>query len=176
MIKKIFTWLFLVWSTILITWCSINKNNNAGFNDNEQTLSGFIYLSWNINYNEDLWKKFFNYYNKLSNDFSPLVVDLYSDKASIKTKRYYPFWKIREITIEWTDWKKLLKKVLPLAKVKNDTSSFKNLVFIIEDDFIKIEGRRHSNLKDYDGQYYMIIKYEEWILKIVEEFSETKPM
>lgn len=139
-------------------------------------LSDFLYLSWDVDYTKELWEKFFNYYNELSNRFDPLIIQLYSDKAKITTNRYYPWWQVRDITIQWIEWKKLTKTYLPLAEARKDISSFKILKIITNKDFIRIDWIRHSNFKDYDWWYYMIIKYEEWILKIIEEFSETKPI
>lgn len=164
----------IFWITVL-SGCFFSKEGEST-NDFGPALSGFLYLSWNVNYNEELWEKFFNYYKELSDEFSPLIPDLYSNEANIISKRYYPSWQIKEMVIKWSKWKKLVKVSLPLAEKRNDTSSFKDLKFIVSDDFIKIEWTRHSNLKDYDSNYYMIIAYEENILQIIEEFVETKPI
>lgn len=66
---------------------------------------------------------------------------------------------------------------MPLAKMKNDKSTFKNIAIKPEGNGYKIKAHRYSEKKCYtDKGYYMLLKRtEKGQLEIVEEYMETQP-
>lgn len=128
--------------------------------------------------NVDEIEEFFNKSIELSNSFDVAVVDLYSDNAIIKTYRRYPFGMNREMAMTGAQWKELVIKTMPLAKMKNDRSTFSDIkITIIDKNKAKIKANRYSNLKCYtDTGYYVIAERQaDGNYLIIEEYSETQP-
>ena len=120
---------------------------------------------------------FFENYQKLSKEFNPEVISLYSDEAKISSLREYPSGQTREISMTGKEFKELLKKVLPLAKARGDISHFSEIQISIESNTARISAHRYSQLKDYtDESYYMVIKeIEDQKLMIIKEHTGTRP-
>ena len=65
----------------------------------------------------------------------------------------------RELKMTGAQWKKLIKKAMPIAKKRGDISNFDKIVFSVFEDKVKIKANRYSALKCYkDDGYYMVIK------------------
>lgn len=122
-------------------------------------------------------KEFFNRYVSLSDNFDPAVGDLYSETAMIHSYRVYPHGLERGMELSGTQWKQLLIKAMPLAKAKNDKSSFTNIAISKQDKNYKIKADRYSLTKCYkDNKYYMIISpRSRGGFHVVEEYMETQP-
>jgi hypothetical protein len=71
----------------------------------------------------------FERYVTLEQQFDPLVADLYSDEAVIKNKRTYPTGQVREMTLPARQYKDLIRKAMPLAKERGDTSSYSECAY-----------------------------------------------
>ncbi len=127
---------------------------------------------------EEKPKEFFSKYIHLGNTFDPSVVNLYDDGAQILAYRVYPHGLERNMELTGLQWKGLVKKVMPLAKAKNDKNTFSNVVITKTEDGFKIKADRYSVGKCYtDSGYYMVIKPNEaGNLMIVKEYMETKPL
>ena len=123
-------------------------------------------------------KEFFSKYIHLGDTFDPAVADLYDDGAQVLAYRVYPHGLERSMELTGIQWKGLVKKVMPLAKSKNDKSRFSNIVITKTENGFKIKADRYSVSKCYtDSGYYMVIKpSEEGNLVIVKEYMETKPL
>lgn len=69
-------------------------------------------------------------------------------------------------------WKQLIVKVMPLAKTKNDMSTFSDINITEIKDGFKIKANRYSVRKCYtDTGYYMVVKpISDGSLKIFEEY------
>ncbi|BBW93435.1 hypothetical protein PS1M3_35220 [Pseudoalteromonas sp. PS1M3] len=122
-------------------------------------------------------KSFFDEYTKLGSNFDVKVASLYANDAKIHSYRVYPHGKERQMEITGEQWKVLVQRVMPLAKMKNDKSTFKNIAIKPEGNGYKIKAHRYSEKKCYtDKGYYMLLKRtEKGQLEIVEEYMETQP-
>lgn len=124
-------------------------------------------------------ESFFEKYVQLSDNFDPAVSKLYSNKARIHSQRIYPFGvKKRNAELSGSQWKKIVEKAMPIAKAKNDRSSFTNINISKQNNTFKIKADRYSLAKCYkDLGYYMIIKKADSnSFVIVEEYMETKAL
>ena len=119
-------------------------------------------------------KQFFNTYTNLYGKFDPTVADLYSDEAAIKNKRHLPDGTAREMSLPAKTYKELIRKTMPLAKERGDTSNYTNVQYKEESGKVRIECQRYSELKKYTSPLSLVIAKngEKWL--IVEELSESK--
>ena len=119
-------------------------------------------------------KQFFNTYTNLYGKFDPAVADLYSDEAAIKNKRHLPDGTAREMSLPAKTYKELIRKTMPLAKERGDTSNYTNVQYKEESGKVRIECQRYSELKKYTSPLSLVIAKngERWL--IVEELSESK--
>ena len=122
-------------------------------------------------------EKFFSKYITLSDTFDISVAKLYSDNAKIHTYRVYPHGLERAMELSGAQWKKLVINIMPLAKAKNDKSTFSNITIIKQGNNFKIKANRYSELKCYmDKGYYMVVEPDNnGNLLIIEEYMETQP-
>ncbi len=120
---------------------------------------------------------FFNKYIKLGDDFDVSVADLYSDDAKIHAYRVYPHGLERSMEMSGEKWKRMIVFVMPLAKAKNDKSTFSEISIKKQGNGFKIKANRYSESKCYiDKGYYMVIEPDEnGNLLIIEEYMETQP-
>lgn len=126
-------------------------------------------------YSEEEAKKFFENFIQLESNFNPMVLDFYAKNAVVKSTRIYPDNTTRDLELSMDQFRQLLLVALPLGKQRNDRSTYSDITYHIGTDSVKITAKRFSHLKQYTADYYMIIKYEGDQLKIVEEFSESRP-
>ncbi len=122
-------------------------------------------------------QKFFYQYIELSANFDVSVASLYADDAKIHAYRRYPNKLERAMEMTGAQWKKLVKKAMPLAMEKGDISKYKKIKISVDGNKIKIKANRYSVLKCYnDTGYYMVIeKDKNKKFKIIEEYVETQP-
>jgi hypothetical protein len=121
---------------------------------------------------EDLIEK----YQQLEHEFNPSIATLYSDNAIIKNKRVYPDGQIKEMNLKAIDYKNLIIKSMPIAKYRNDTSSYTNIVYTKTQNRIKVTANRYSNLKKYTSPISWTLEQDKksnWL--IIEEISESRP-
>ncbi|MBZ9613768.1 hypothetical protein [Rheinheimera maricola] len=123
-------------------------------------------------------QNFFQNYTRLGDDFNPMVAELYDDSAKIHAYRVYPHGLERNMEFTGAQWKELVKKVMPLAKLQNDNSTFSDIKISEIEGGYKLKANRYSKRKCYtDTGYYMILKKQEnGSLAILEEYMETKPL
>lgn len=118
----------------------------------------------------------FNRYVELEHAFDPAVADLYADTAIIRNTRMYPTGRKRTITIPAPKYKALIRKAMPLARARNDTSSYLDVTYAPEGTSVRIIGTRHSNLKNYDSPLSILVSPDGlggWL--ITEEISQSQP-
>lgn len=121
-------------------------------------------------------KSIFERYVSLEHAFEPTVADLYSDEAVIRNKRTYPTGQVRELTMPAPKYKELLRKTMPLAKQRGDTSTYADVSYAFDGDGVRIKADRYSDLKKYHSPMSILVKPSstgEWL--IYEEFSESQP-
>jgi hypothetical protein len=120
-------------------------------------------------------KAFFKKYYALEQAFDPALADLYSNDARIENVRTYPNGTKKKMTLPATDYKKLIREVVPLAKSRGDTNKYFNITYTLEGKNVRIKATRHSNLKNYDSPISILItKNKNGIWLIIEELSESR--
>jgi hypothetical protein len=73
-------------------------------------------------------------------------------------------------------YKEMIRKVMPAAKIRGDTNNYTNTRFSLEGGGVRIQCTRHSNLKNYDSPLSLLVapnKEGIWLIK--EELSESRP-
>lgn len=121
-------------------------------------------------------KEFFNRCVALEQSFEPAMIELMSDKAKVENIRIYPTGKKRKMTLTGAQYKELVRKVLPLAKLRGDNNRYFNMTYTLEGNNVRIKGTRHSNLKNYDSPISVLIakdKKGKWL--IIEHLSQSRP-
>ncbi len=121
--------------------------------------------------------EFFDNYKNLAEEFSPKVIELYSDEATISTLRHYPYGQSKKMTMTGKQFKAVLEKALPIAKSRGDINTFSNIEIETKETEARISAHRYSVLKNYtDKGYYMVVKETDGGgLIIIEEHTETQP-
>ena len=122
-------------------------------------------------------KQLFERYVSLSAQFDPAVADLYADDALIHNKRTYPDGQVREITIPALQYKQLLREVMPLARARNDTSTYSKTTFKVEGMGVRIQAQRFSVMKQYTSPISLRVAPDvtgHWLIR--EELSESRPL
>lgn len=99
--------------------------------------------------NESPVMQFVERFQQLQENFDPRVVELFADDAVIRTRRAGSDGKTKEIKFTGSQYKNLMKKVLPLAKQRNDRHSFSNLAIKEENGLFRVTAYRRSHLKCY---------------------------
>lgn len=122
-------------------------------------------------------EEFFKRFVETGQRFDPAVADLYADHASIKAYRRYPHGLERSMEMSGVEWKALVRKVMPLARSKNDKSTYTNVKFAPLGNRVKISADRYAVRKCYtDPAYYLVIeKRTDSTYTVIEEYLETEP-
>jgi hypothetical protein len=121
-------------------------------------------------------KALFDRYVQLEHAFDPAVADLYADDAVIKNKRTYPDGQVRELAFPAAQYKALIRRAMPLAKARGDTSSYSDITFRDEGSGVRIRATRFSNLKKYSSPLSLLVAPGaggKWLIR--EELSESQP-
>ena len=120
---------------------------------------------------------FFDNYVALGEAYDVGLADLYADDAVIRSERRYPNGENRAMQLSGRQWKALIVSVMPLAKARQDRSTYSNLKVSVSGKRARISADRYSELKCYtDPGYYMVIERQsDGEYRIVEEYSQTRP-
>ncbi len=121
-------------------------------------------------------KALFEKLTTLGNSFDSAIADLYADDAKIQNSRKYPDGTVRAMTLPAPQYKQMMRQATPLAKARGDTDSFTNTTFTVEGTGVRIKTTRHSNLKNYDSPYEVLVSPSTngiWLIR--EEISESRP-
>ena len=119
---------------------------------------------------------FFAEYQQLYGAFDGAVADLYDDGAAISSLRRYPTGQTRKNQFPGAQYKKLIRSAMPLAKQKNDRSTYKVTGVEIEGAIATIKAERFSTLKCYtdSGFFIRVRRDENGKYMIIEEHTETQ--
>ncbi|WP_156312401.1 hypothetical protein [Marinagarivorans algicola] len=130
-------------------------------------------LSAELSTPEALFKRFV----ELGENFDPAVANLYADDAKIVFFRQHPHGLERQMAVSGYEWKSLISKIMPVAKLTQDISRYQEVEVIAQDDAFKIKANRYVERKCYwDAGYYMMVKKSpsgQWL--IIEEYTQTQP-
>ena len=111
----------------------------------------------------------------LSHEFNADVADLYSNAAIIKDIRHYPFGESRKMTMSGKEYKAMIRKIMPLAKLRGDISTFSDVTYSSEGDNVRVKATRYSQLKNYSSPYSLLIGMDDkGDLTILEELTESR--
>ncbi|TAE86967.1 MAG: hypothetical protein EAZ71_09690 [Verrucomicrobia bacterium] len=124
----------------------------------------------------DRAKKLFAEYTTLAKNFDPDLAALYSDKAKIENTRVYPDGRKQALKLDPKEYKSLLRKVMPLAKARGDTSTYSEVNYLEAAPNVTITANRFSTLKKYQSPVTIMVGPDtdgEW--RILEEKSESRP-
>lgn len=122
-------------------------------------------------------KEFLDRFEELGRQFDPAIAGLYADDALIQSVRRYPNGRERTMKFEALMYKRLIRTLMPFAKARNDVSTLTDVTYSKEGDRIRINATRHSELKNYDSPYSLLVgRSSSGQLLIYEEFSVTQPL
>jgi hypothetical protein len=120
-------------------------------------------------------RAFFASWVELADAFDPKLAALYSDGARAINVRRYPGGEQRQMELDGARYKSLLEKSLPVAKSGGDRSTYSDLKFAVEGEYVVISATRFSHRKTWASPFSLRvgpIAAKDW--KIVEERSESK--
>lgn len=119
-------------------------------------------------------KAFFKHYVALEHAFDPAMVNLYSDSAVIKNKRYMPDGKIVPMTVPASRFKKALQDYMPKARQIGDVSTYTNDTYTMEGNRVRINVTRYSSVEKVSSSVSILVGPDpsgKWL--ILEEVSES---
>jgi hypothetical protein len=122
-------------------------------------------------------RAFFDQYVALGDAYDSSLAELYAADARIRSTRRYPDGQSRTLEMTGTQWKAMIRSVMPLAKAEGDRSDYKKIRIERTGQLMRIKADRYSVRKCYwDYGYYMLIgRQSDGRIRIVEEYLETQP-
>lgn len=118
----------------------------------------------------------FQRYVALSRAYDAGLIELFDDNAVITNKRIYPNGEVREVTLPAAQYKRMLRKALPLARERGDRSTYSGVRYTREGERVRISALRYSELKKYSSPLVLVVGPAPgggWL--IYEEHSESRP-
>ncbi len=121
-------------------------------------------------------KELLDRYISLERAFDPSMADLYADDAIITNVRHYPDGQTRRMELSGAHVKELVRSAMPLAKARDDYSTYSGVRYDVADGRIRVTAERYSNLRKYKSPIaWVIAKGNDGTWRIVEEHSESRP-
>lgn len=118
----------------------------------------------------------FSQYQSLARAYDPAVADLYCDTALIRNVRTFPSGEKKTLELPAPKYKELIRSVMPIAKARNDYSTYSQVRFIPEGSNMRIMAARHSALKDHTSPVSILIgQCGGTEVRVLEELSESVP-
>ena len=121
-------------------------------------------------------RQLFERYDALSAAFDTTVADLFSDSAMIQNTRRYPDGTSKVLTLPAPAYKDLIRKVMPLARARDDRNSYSRVTYVAEGPNVRIAGQRTSTMKKSTSPFSLLVGADEkgkWL--ILEEITESQP-
>lgn len=113
-------------------------------------------------------------YKTLERAFDPGVADLYCDTALIRNVRTSPDGQQRTLELPAPKYKELIRNAMPLAKAKNDVSTYSEVAFSKEGGNTRITAIRFSEMKKYSSPISLLVGKCGNSVGILEELSQSK--
>lgn len=120
-------------------------------------------------------RKCFERYVALEAAADPAVADLYADDAKIQNTSVSPDGQKRVTTMPALAYKDLIRRALPVAGPRGDTSKYSDVNLLKEGDKVRVTAIRFSELKKYSSPLSMLLGPDakgSW--RIYEEVSESR--
>jgi hypothetical protein len=121
-------------------------------------------------------RQLFERYDALAAAFDTTVADLFSDSAMIQNTRRYPDGTSKVMTLPAPAYKDLIRKVMPLARARDDRNTYTKVTYVAEGPNVRIAGQRTSTMKKYTSPFSLLVGADEkgkWL--ILEEITESQP-
>lgn len=118
---------------------------------------------------------FFNSYVQASNNYSPTLLNMYSNNAKITRQVVKPDGTLVNVPFSVTDYKKQLRLSSKIAKIKGYKNYYSNISVTKVTNGYKIDALRKPSLSDYKLKASMVVQQQadgNWL--IVEELMQTK--
>lgn len=119
--------------------------------------------------------KFFNSYVNASNSYSPYLLNMYSDNATIIRQVIKPNGQLVNVYFSMNDYRRQMKLSAKLAKIRNYKNYYSNINVEKVSNGYKINSVRKPSLSDYKLKSSMIVQKQpngKWL--IIEELTQTK--
>src|SRR5687767_3530990 len=87
-------------------------------------------------------QKLFEQYVAMGQAYDPDLAELYADDAVIQNKRRFPSGEVRELNIPAPKYKALIRQVMPLAKARDDRSTYSDVTYGAEGNRVRIRATR----------------------------------
>lgn len=120
-------------------------------------------------------KELFQKYMDLEHNFDIGLGDLYAPEAVIRNTRVYPGGQNQTLSFSATEYKRLLRAQLPLAKAKNDVNQYSSITYTKEGNGVRIRCTRSSQLRQYASPLEIQVSPTGGTWLIVSELSQSKP-
>lgn len=98
-------------------------------------------------------KALFQKYVALERAFDPAQGNLYAPNAQVIMLGIQG----QKVSFDGAMMKDMIKKSMPLAKVRNDTAEYTNVTYTADGPYVTIKCTRHSNLKNYDAPHLIVV-------------------
>lgn len=118
---------------------------------------------------------FFNSYVQASNNYSPTLLNMYSNNAKITRQVVKPDGTLVNVPFSVIDYKKQLRLSSKIAKIKGYKNYYSNISVTKVTNGYKIDALRKPSLSDYKLKSSMVVQQQSdgnWL--IVEELMQTK--
>ncbi len=112
----------------------------------------------------------------LSDSFDPSVSDFYHDNARIVAYRTNLLGTERRMKMSGEQYKSMIRKVMPLARMRGDRSEYSNVTYASEGAGVRSSATRRSLLKSYTVPHSILVVPDgsgAW--RIYEEVIRTRP-
>jgi hypothetical protein len=159
----------------------INRRNGAIYPVVQNMLAGIAAglaiaaVAWAQGSGIDAAKQLFAQYVALEQAYDQSIADLYADDALIKTRRRAPMGEAREVTIPAPKYKTMLRELAPVAKARGDRSTYSDVTYTPEGDFVRINAWRFFGSKKAPSPISLQVARSpggQWL--IYEEVSESE--
>lgn len=118
---------------------------------------------------------FFNNFVSSSNNYSPALLNMYSDDAKIIRQVVKPDGKLVNAYFSIDDYKKQMKISAKIAKIKNYKNFYSDINVTKVSNGYKIEAKRKPSGETYKLKAAMVVQKQpngKWL--IIEELMQTK--
>lgn len=120
-------------------------------------------------------RELFQRYIDLERNFDVAQGDLYAADARVKNTRLYPGGQSQVISLSGTEYRRLLRAALPLAKARNDQNQYSAITYQKEGNGVRIKCTRFSQSKQYSSPLELVVAPVGGTWSITSESSQTKP-
>lgn len=120
-------------------------------------------------------RELFQRYIELEHNFDVAQGELYAPDAQVKNTRLYPGGQNQVITLTGTDYRRMLRAAVPLAKSKNEQNQYSAITYQKEGTGVRIKCTRFSQTKQYSSPLELTVAPVGGSWLITSESSQSKP-